>query len=481
MAANDVSQAVSPQAVSQNKNQSVNQLKGPASEIDLTTIAKYAKHAPRYTSYPTVLNFVPVNNDILRIANKNTQAKALSIYVHIPFCQTLCYYCGCNKIVTRHNSKADEYLDYIEKELLSKSHLLAERQAVSLHLGGGSPSFLSEQQQATLMTMLKKYISFDAQAEIAIELDPRNVDLPYLKNLRELGYNRLSFGLQDTDYQVQQTINRVQSTLHIADLVFEARNLGFSSINLDLIYGLPHQSEDTFRTTIAATKAMSPDRISLFSYAHLPERFAAQRKFGEDILPNAEQKAALYNIAVTEFKQVGYDMIGLDHFAKKADPLARAKNAGQLHRNFQGYTTKGDTDLVGFGVSAISTVGNAFAQNPKQLQDYYEQLNNHRPAAAIGLSLSNDDLIRRDVISSLMCNLSLKKDAIEGKYGIAFDDYFAIELDALRPLQKDGLVLHMNEGIVVPESARIFIRAICATFDAYVDSTKNMTRFSKAI
>ena len=400
MAVKDVSQSVSPQAVRQNTSQNINQITGPASEVDLTTIAKYAKHAPRYTSYPTALNFAPVNNDILRIANKNTQAEALSIYVHIPFCQTLCYYCGCNKIVTRHNSKADEYLNYIEKELLSKSHLLAERQAVSLH---------------------------------------------------------------------------------IADLVFEARNLGFSSINLDLIYGLPHQSEDTFRTTIAATKAMSPDRISLFSYAHLPERFAAQRKFGETILPNAEQKAALYNIAVTEFKQVGYDMIGLDHFAKKADPLARAKNAGQLHRNFQGYTTKGDTDLVGFGVSAISTVGNAFAQNPKQLKDYYEQLNNHRPAAVIGLSLSKDDLIRRDVISSLMCNLSLKKDAIEGKYGITFDDYFAIELDALRPLQKDGLVLHMDKGIVVPESARIFIRAICATFDAYVDSTKNMTRFSKAI
>ena len=468
MAAKDVSQSVRPQAVRQNTSQNINQITGPASEVDLTTIAKYAKHAPRYTSYPTALNFASVNNDILRIANKNTQAEALSIYVHIPFCQTLCYYCGCNKIVTRHNSKADEYLDYIEKELLSKSHLLAERQAVSLHLGGGSPSFLSEQQQATLMTMLKKYIYFDAQAEIAIELDPRNVDVPYLKNLRELGYTRLSFGLQDTDYQVQQTINRVQSTLHIADLVFEARNLGFSSINLDLIYGLPHQSEDTFR-------------ISLFSYAHLPERFAAQRKFGENSLPNAEQKAALYNIAVTEFKKVGYDMIGLDHFAKKADPLARAKNTGQLHRNFQGYTTKGDTDLVGFGVSAISTVGNAFAQNPKQLKDYYEQLNTHKPAAVIGLTLSKDDLIRKDVISSLMCNLSLTKDAIEGKYGITFDDYFAIELDALRPLQKDGLVLQMDKGIVVPESARIFIRAICATFDAYVDSTENMARFSKAI
>ena len=383
--------------------------------------------------------------------------------------------------MTRHNSKADEYLNYIEKELLSKSHILVKRQAVSLHLGGGSPSFLSKQQQATLMAMLKKYISFDKKAEMAIELDPRNVDIAYLKNLKELGYNRLSFGLQDTDYQVQQTINRVQSTLHIADLVFEARNLGFSSINLDLIYGLPHQTEDTFRTTIAATKAMSPDRISLFSYAHLPERFAAQRKFAEDNLPNAEQKAALYGIAVTEFTKVGYDMIGLDHFAKKADPLAKAKNAGKLHRNFQGYTTKGDADLLGFGVSAISTLGDAFAQNPKQLKDYYEQLDTHKPAAVIGLTLSKDDLIRRDVISSLMCNLSLKKTTIERKYHISFDDYFAIELDALRPLQKDGLVLHMDKGIVVPESARIFIRAICATFDAYVEPTENMTRFSKAI
>lgn len=481
MAANDVSQVASQQAVSQNTSQNINQITRPESGVDLSRIAKYAKHAPRYTSYPTALNFAPVDNDILQIANENTQAEVLSIYVHIPFCQTLCYYCGCNKIVTRHNSKADEYLDYIEKELLSKSHLLAKRHAVSLHLGGGSPSFLSEQQQAILMKILKKYISFDEQAEMAIELDPRNVDIPYLRNLKELGYNRLSFGLQDTDYQVQQTINRVQSTLHIADLVFEARNLGFSSINLDLIYGLPHQSEDTFRTTIAATKAMSPDRISLFSYAHLPERFAAQRKFGENSLPNAEQKAALYEIAVTEFTKVGYDMIGLDHFAKKADPLAQAKNAGQLHRNFQGYTTKGDTDLIGFGVSAISTVGDAFAQNPKQLKDYYEQINNNEPAAVIGLSLSKDDLIRRDVISSLMCNLSLRKDIVERKYDIIFDKYFAIELDALRPLQKDGLVLHMEKGIVVPESARIFIRAICATFDAYVDSSKNMTRFSKAI
>ncbi|APE06192.1 MAG: oxygen-independent coproporphyrinogen III oxidase [Alteromonas sp.] len=463
------------------------------SQARTTTIEKYAKHAPRYTSYPTALNFSPVNNDILSIANKATKADSISLYIHIPFCKTLCYYCGCNKIVTRHNSKADEYLAYIEKEIVAKSNLYKDKMAVSLHLGGGSPSFLSVEQQTTLMALLKKYISFDEDAEMSIELDPRNVDLHYLNTLKDLGYNRLSFGLQDTDFQVQQTINRVQSTLHISDLVFEARNLGFNSINLDLIYGLPHQSIHTFRTTIAATKAISPDRISLFSYAHLPERFAAQRKFADDILPNAELKAELYDLAVKEFKKIGYEMIGLDHFAKKSDNLALAKKAGKLHRNFQGYTLHGNTDLIGFGVSAISTIGNAFAQNPKQLKDYYTKVDNNEPVATIGLSLTSDDLIRRDVISSLMCNLSLDINNIERKHNIIFNDYFTSELNALHLLQKDGLVLHTEHGIVVPEHARIFIRAICATFDAYLDGhmeahsnaqakdNKTIPRFSKAI
>ncbi|BCO19473.1 coproporphyrinogen-III oxidase [Alteromonas sp. KC3] len=444
-------------------------------------ITKYAQHAPRYTSYPTALKFEPIDSDLLTLASDSSTTDELSLYVHIPFCKTLCYYCGCNKLVTRHNEKADDYLAYLEKEMVAKQVISANKKVVALHLGGGSPSFLSATQHTFLMYILKKHYAFSADAELSIELDPRNVDAAYLKTLKNLGYTRLSFGLQDTDYKVQHTINRVQSTAHIADLVFEARTLGFKSINLDLIYGLPNQTRDTFKTTIAATKAMQPDRISLFSYAHLPERFAAQRKFGDEILPSAELKAELYNFAVDSFKSVGYEMIGLDHFAKSSDTLAIAKNKGELHRNFQGYTTHGGSDLLGLGVSSISTIGNAFAQNPKALKEYYERLEANLPAATIGLTLSLDDLIRRDIISSLMCNLVLNKRAVEDKYAISFDNYFADALENLLPLEKDGLIELGSECIYVPEHARIYIRAICARFDAYLNTDAVLTRYSKAI
>lgn len=444
-------------------------------------ITKYAQHAPRYTSYPTALKFEPIDSDLLTLASDSSTTNELSLYVHIPFCKTLCYYCGCNKLVTRHNEKADDYLAYLEKEMVAKQVISASKKVVALHLGGGSPSFLSATQHTFLMYILKKHYAFSADAELSIELDPRNVDAAYLKTLKNLGYTRLSFGLQDTDYKVQHTINRVQSTAHIADLVFEARSLDFKSINLDLIYGLPNQTRDTFKTTIAATKAMQPDRISLFSYAHLPERFAAQRKFGDEILPSAELKAELYNFAVDSFKSVGYEMIGLDHFAKSSDTLAIAKNKGELHRNFQGYTTHGGSDLLGLGVSSISTIGNAFAQNPKALKEYYERLDANLPAATIGLTLSLDDLIRRDIISSLMCNLVLNKRAVEDKYAISFDNYFADALENLLPLEKDGLIELGSECIYVPEHARIYIRAICARFDAYLNTDAVLTRYSKAI
>lgn len=446
-----------------------------------TTITKYAQHAPRYTSYPTALKFEPVQDDILTIANHQSQNKVSSLYVHIPFCKTLCYYCGCNKIVTRHNSKADEYLDYIEKEMLAKRQLTEQKQVVALHLGGGSPSFLTALQHTYLMYLLKKHFAFTTDAELSIELDPRNVDEAYLDNLKSLGYTRISFGLQDTDYNVQHTINRVQSTSHIAKMVFHARTIGFSSINLDLIYGLPHQTEETFTQTVAATKAMLPDRISLFSYAHLPERFAAQRKFSDDILPNVELKATLYKQAVRSLTKIGYVMIGLDHFALPNDKLAIAKKDGQLHRNFQGYTLRGDADLIGLGVSAISTVGNAFAQNPKELKHYFERINNALPCATVGLRLSEDDLIRRDVISSLMCNLAVNKKEISRKYHINFDEYFAGALDNLTPLLKDGVVILSENRIEVPEHARIFIRAICARFDAYLNDNQAFNRYSRAI
>ena len=257
---------------------------------DTSTVKKYAQHAPRYTSYPTALKFEPLEEDIYPQSLAVSKAPAVSLYVHIPFCKTLCYYCGCNKLVTRHNEKADDYLDYLEKEILSKRYLAEGKRVVSLHLGGGSPSFLSETKHTFLIYLLKKHFTFELGAELSIELDPRNVDSAYLKCLRSLGYTRISFGLQDTDYNVQKIINRVQSTSHIANLVFEARTLGFDSVNLDLIYGLPNQTLETFKSTIAATKAMMPDRISLFSYAHLPERFAAQRKFAEETLPAVKKK-----------------------------------------------------------------------------------------------------------------------------------------------------------------------------------------------
>jgi oxygen-independent coproporphyrinogen-3 oxidase len=447
----------------------------------MSTITKYAQHAPRYTSYPTALKFEPLEDDILRSALTVSKASAVSLYIHIPFCKTLCYYCGCNKLVTRHNEKADEYLHYLEKEVLTKRYLAEGKHIVSLHLGGGSPSFLNETQHAYLMYLLKKHFSFDASAELSIELDPRNVDKRYLQHLRSLGYTRISFGLQDTDYNVQKTINRVQSTSHIAELVFEARSLGFESVNLDLIYGLPNQSLETFKSTIAATKAMMPDRISLFSYAHLPERFAAQRKFAPETLPNSEEKAALYKLAVNNFTSVGYEMIGLDHFALSTDSLAIAKNQGELHRNFQGYTLRGDTDLVGIGVSAISTVGNAFAQNAKDLKDYYTRIDQQQPSAVVGLTLSSDDLIRRDVISSLMCNLEVNKPYIEKKHHIIFDEYFSGALNNLSGLEDDGLVRLSPHSISIPEKARIYVRAICARFDAYLNVSETLSNYSKAI
>jgi len=448
---------------------------------DASTIKKYAQHAPRYTSYPTALKFQPLKEDIYPQALTVSKAPAVSLYVHIPFCKTLCYYCGCNKLVTRHNEKADIYLAYLEREILSKRYLVDGKSVVSLHLGGGSPSFLSPKQHTFLMYLLKKHFTFEIGAELSIELDPRNVDKAYLQKLKGLGYTRISFGLQDTDYNVQKLINRVQSTSHIADLVFEARTLGFDSVNLDLIYGLPNQTLETFKSTIAATKAMMPDRISLFSYAHLPERFAAQRKFPSETLPDSEEKAALYKLAVNSFTSVGYEMIGLDHFALSGDALAIVKNKGELHRNFQGYTLRGDTDLIGVGVSAISTIGNAFAQNAKDLKEYYQRIDDNLPIAKVGLLLTQDDLIRRDVISSLMCNLAVDKNVISDKHHIIFDEYFINALESLSGLEADGLVEITSRYIRVPESARIYIRAVCARFDAYLNTSETLSSYSKAI
>lgn len=450
--------------------------------FDPALLRKYNINGPRYTSYPTALEFTDISdNAILNKAAQQSGSTEISLYVHIPFCHSLCYYCGCNKIVTRHQDKADRYLDYLEKELELRADILKHRTLVQLHLGGGSPSFLTEAQHSRLRDMINRVVAVAPNCEMSIEIDPRRTTNAYLTHLGALGYNRLSIGVQDIDYRVQEAINRVQSTAHIASLVDHAKTVGFSSINLDLIYGLPHQTTETFATTLAAVKAMSADRVSLFSYAHLPSRFAAQRKIHDDWLPTAEMKTALMKLAVSSLTQAGFIMIGMDHFARRGDELAIAQASGTLHRNFQGYTTRNDLDLLGVGVSSISAIGNTYGQNPKTLNDYYSALDGNRPLTVRGYTLTQDDIIRRDLIMSLMCNLQVDIPAFEKKHNIAFVRYFEDEIQQLIPFINDELLTIDDTGIHIASRARLVIRVICMTFDAYLKQTQHLNRYSRVI
>ncbi|WP_164078355.1 oxygen-independent coproporphyrinogen III oxidase [Alteromonas facilis] len=445
-------------------------------------IAKYNTSGPRYTSYPTALEFdVELPDSPLHNAVLTSAGNALSLYVHIPFCHQLCYYCGCNKIVTRHQDKADRYLDYVQKEI-AINHTWFEHQKVEqCHLGGGTPSFLTPEQMQRLVAMLKQAYTFHPECEFSIEIDPRSVDESYLAMLKAEGFNRISIGVQDVDENVQEAINRRQSTAHIQSLVRTAKQLGFSSVNLDLIYGLPHQTQESFKQTLDATLEMDPERISLFSYAHLPSRFAAQRKIKDDWLPAPHAKFELMKLAIETLTSAGYVMIGMDHFAKPNDELAVAQQQGTLHRNFQGYTTRADLDMLGLGVSSISFIGDWYLQNAKTLNDYYGALDEHQLAIEKGVGISTDDAIRRAVIMSLMCNLKVDKEIINQTYEIDFDHYFKAEVALLQPFIDDGLVTISNSQISVVASARLLIRTICMVFDAYMGLAKNHQRFSRVI
>lgn len=450
--------------------------------FDPALLRKYNINGPRYTSYPTALEFSDdVNEDSLIHAAENSSSDALSLYIHIPFCHRLCYYCGCNKIVTRHTDKADRYLDYLAKEISRRAAAFSHYRVEQVHLGGGSPSFLSAQQHQRLMDMLKQAFTFSSETECSIEIDPRQVDFDYLAALAQIGYRRLSIGVQDTDFNVQQAINRIQSTAHIASLVEHARAVGFKSVNLDLIYGLPHQTEQTFRNTLAAAVAMDPERISLFSYAHLPERFAAQRKIKDEWLPTPQTKLALMKQAMTTLTDMGYELIGMDHFAKPNDELAIAQQNGELHRNFQGYTTRGDLDLLGLGVSSISAVQDMYGQNPKTLNDYYAAIDGEEDLTCKGVQLNEDDRIRRDVIMQLMCNLAIPIPLIEDTWEINFFGYFEDALRSLEPFVEDGLVTISNNWVSVAPKARLLIRIISMSFDAYLAKQAHTQRYSRVI
>ncbi|GAA5187099.1 oxygen-independent coproporphyrinogen III oxidase [Ferrimonas gelatinilytica] len=445
-------------------------------------IEKYNYSGPRYTSYPTAVEFHPDFTDSqLDAAIQGSDKTHLSLYLHIPFCHKLCYYCGCNKIITRHAHKADQYLDYLEQEIKNRADKFQHYTVTQMHWGGGTPTFLNGDQIRRLTGLLKSHFRFADEGEFSIEIDPREIDLSLLDVLKEVGFNRISVGVQDFDKRVQAAVNREQDEQFIFDLVDAARERGFRSTNVDLIYGLPHQTPESFQATLERIKDLSPDRLSVFNYAHLPHRFAAQRKIHDEDLPTPQQKLKILENSINTLTDAGYQFIGMDHFAKPDDELARLQRAGKLHRNFQGYTTQPDADLLGLGASAISSIGNAYAQNAVALKDYYQAMDQQGHALAKGCLLERDDFIRRDVIKQLICHFTLDKRTIEAQWGIEFDDYFAEDLALLAPFIEDQLVTHEGPIITVTAQGNLLIRNICMCFDRYFRDKARQQQFSRVI
>lgn len=449
---------------------------------DQALIEKYNYAGPRYTSYPTALEFSEQYGEAdFQRAVARYPERPLSLYVHIPFCHRLCYFCGCNKIVTRQRHKADRYLDVLEQEIIQRAPLFRQRQVSQLHWGGGTPTFLDKSQISRLMALLKQHFTVADDAEMSIEVDPREIELDVIDHLRALGFNRLSMGVQDFNKAVQQRVNRVQDEAVIFGLMARAREQGFSSTSIDLIYGLPLQTPESFAYTLQRVLALNPDRLSVFNYAHLPALFAAQRKIKDDELPSAQQKLDILQQTIATLTQQGYQFIGMDHFAKPQDELAIAQREGQLHRNFQGYTTQGDSDLLGLGVSAISMIGDSYAQNQKVLNTWYSSVEQQGNGLWRGVALTDDDCLRREVIKSLICNFSLDFAAIENQWGIRFGDYFAEDLALLKPLIADGLVEQTTTGLQVTGVGRLLIRNICMCFDRYLRQKARQQQFSRVI
>lgn len=449
---------------------------------DQALIEKYNYSGPRYTSYPTALEFNESYNeqDFLN-ATSRYPTQPLSLYVHIPFCHKLCYFCGCNKLITRQTHKVTKYLDILDIEIAKRAKLFESRIVTQMHWGGGTPTFLTDQEISRLITSLKSHFNFADNAELSIEIDPREITPQTIDHLANVGFNRLSMGIQDFNHEIQNLINRKQDENLIRSLIDQARKNRFHSISLDLIYGLPKQTVASFTETLNKVIDISPDRLSVFNYAHLPSRFAAQRKIKDNDLPNAAQKLLILQTSIEKLTQAGYQYIGMDHFAKPTDELALAQKNNKLHRNFQGYTTQGDADLLGLGVSSISMLGDSYAQNQKDLNIYQQQVEQIGNGLWKGFTLDRDDLIRRDVIKQLICHFYLDKKMIEQQYHINFEDYFAEDLALLQPLQKDGLVIIHGDMIEVPLKGHLLIRNICMCFDIYMRKMARQQQFSRVI
>jgi oxygen-independent coproporphyrinogen-3 oxidase len=445
---------------------------------------------PRYTSYPTADRFVEAfgPTEYRHALQERAQgarvggAAPLSLYVHIPFCESVCYYCACNKVITKHHERAAEYLDALDLEIALHVGALGAGQPVSqLHLGGGSPTFLSDAEIARLMASLRGAFRIVPGAEISIEVDPRTASPARLRELAGMGFNRISFGIQDFDPAVQQAVHRVQSFESVRDLIAGAREHGFESINADLIYGLPRQTPESFQRTIAQVAELRPDRIALYAYAHLPARFKPQRRIDAAELPRAEARIRMLGAAISGFMGHGYVYIGMDHFALPGDALAAAKRQGRLHRNFQGYSTQPDCDLIGLGVSSIGRMGATYSQNAKTLPEYYDALRQGQFPTVRGLALTRDDLVRRAVIMALMCQGRVDFESVALAHLISFQDYFAAELEMLEPLVQGGLVEVDADGIQVTANGWFFVRGVAAVFDRHLRADQARERFSRIV
>ncbi|RRH87337.1 oxygen-independent coproporphyrinogen III oxidase [Variovorax beijingensis] len=457
-----------------------------AAPLSTAVLRQFDVAGPRYTSYPTADRFIEAfGADEYAAAlrerrDAGASAPPLSLYVHIPFCESLCYYCACNKVVTRHRERATQYLAYLARETRLQAAQLGRRAAVSqLHLGGGTPTFLSDAQLGELLAMLRESFDFIPGGEWSIEIDPRTVDATRLANLAALGFNRLSLGVQDFDPEVQKAVHRIQPAHQVFGLMADARALGFKSINIDLIYGLPRQNDASFERTMARVCELRPDRIALYAYAHLPERFKPQRRIAAEELPDAAARVRMLSRAIGTLSDAGYVYIGMDHFALPDDPLAVAKRQGRLQRDFQGYSTQPEGDLVALGVSAIGRIGASYSQNAKTLESYYDLLDQGRLPVVRGLALARDDALRRAVIMAVMCRGRVVFDAIGEAHRIDFRHYFATEFAALGPLAAQGLVRVGDHDLEVTAQGWFVVRAIAMVFDRYC--RENRTRFSRVV
>lgn len=500
----------------------------PLIDFDRELIASLPSSGPRYTSYPTADRFdvafrqpeyVQVLDDNLISGNK-----PVSLYVHIPFCSVICYYCGCNKVITKDTSKADEYLAYLEKEMhLLKPHLHGKHPLAQLHFGGGTPTFLSDEQLERIFEMIKTHFELLPDGEYSIEIDPRKVSRESVFHLAKLGFNRMSVGIQDFDPKVQEAVNRVQSYDEVKSVMDSAREAGFKSISVDLIYGLPYQTVESIRQTFDTVLSLNPDRLALYHYAHLPHIFKPQRRIDTDVVPSSEEKLDMLQYAVHFLDKQGYVFIGMDHFAKPEDELAIALKEGRLQRNFQGYSTYADCDLIAIGVSSIGKIGRAYSQNQRNLADYYADLDDDRLPIMRGLLLSDDDVLRREIIQDLMCRFALNfgnyeqrlpeknkeqdkgysaqevahmkkmaelgviSSALLAKFEVGqtkrqtFSEYFAEEMPELQDLAKRGLIELTDKGLTVTPKGRFLIRNIAMVFDYYLRHQETRATYSKTV